>query len=144
MIELNLNPDARVLRQFGVTALIAFGLLGAAAHFQRFVFSGLGEAGAATAAGLWGVGAISGVLALVHPRANRPLFVLLSVITFPLGLVVSYLALGFLFFFVFAPIGLFLRATGRDPMARGFNPGRTSYWDDARRRRAKSSYFRQF
>ena len=44
MMELNLNPDARTLRQFGVIALFGFGLLGGAAYFQRAMFSGLGDA----------------------------------------------------------------------------------------------------
>ena len=144
MTELNFNPDARTLRQFGVIALVGFGLLGAAAFFQRFVFQGLGDGHSAVAAVLWGVGLTCGLLALVYPQANRPLFLLLSIATFPFGILLSYLVLAFLFFFVFAPIGALLRATGRDPMARGFDPECASYWNDARPERDRASYFRQF
>ena len=146
MVALNLNPDARTLRQFGVIAVFGFGLLGAAAHFERFLFDGLGDASTSpVAVGLWGVGAISGLLALVYPPANRGLFIFLSVVTYPIGLVVSFVVLGILVFRrVRADWGALLRATGRDPMVRGFDRSRSSYWDDTRRQRDKASYFRQF
>ena len=43
MIDLNLNPDAKTLRQFGFIALGGFGLLAALAYTESFIFSfGLG------------------------------------------------------------------------------------------------------
>ena len=45
MIEINLNPDAGTLRQFGFIALVGFGFVAAIAWFEVLVFSfGLGAA----------------------------------------------------------------------------------------------------
>ena len=45
MTNLNLNPEIRVLRQFGFFALFGFGFLAVIAHYEAFIFSfGLGAA----------------------------------------------------------------------------------------------------
>ncbi len=45
-----------------------------------------------------------------------------------LGRVVSPVVLGIIFFAVFTPVGLVMRAFGRDAMCRRFEPARPSYW----------------
>ena len=45
-----------------------------------------------------------------------------------MGRVVSPLVLGVIFFAVFTPVGLLMRAFGRDAMCRRFEPARPSYW----------------
>jgi hypothetical protein len=42
--------------------------------------------------------------------------------------VVSPLVLGLIFFGIFTPVGVVMRAFGRDVMCRRFEPGRASYW----------------
>ena len=145
LIDLNFNPDERMLRQFGFIALGGFGLLALCAFYEKLVFSfGLGAARVPVAAGLGAVAALSLLFSLVYPKANRPIFVLLSVVTFPIGLVMSYVIMGTLFFGIFAPVSALLRMTGTDPMQRKLDKSQTSYWSDARTGRSKQSYFRQF
>ena len=45
MIEMNLRPDAKTLRQFGFIAIAGFGFVAAIAHFEVLIFAmGLGAA----------------------------------------------------------------------------------------------------
>lgn len=75
-----------------------------------------------------GVSAVFGVTALVKPTLlaglNR-LWIKLGVL---LGKVVSPIALGILFYCVFAPLGAVIRLTGKDPLRLKFDPAADSYW----------------
>jgi hypothetical protein len=145
MLELNLDPDERTLRRFGLLSLCVFGALGGCA------WRGLpplelepGPARAALAFGLWALAVSSGLLALLWPRGNRALYVGLSLLGHPIGLVVSHAVLAALFFAVFTPVGALMRALGTDPLQRALQRDRPSYWTVVRGRRPKPSYFRQF
>jgi len=144
MVELNFNPDERTLKQFGFVALFGFGALSLCAYSEVFLFSrGLGESRLTVAAVFAVAAVLSAVLSLIYPKANRLLFVATSVAAFPIGFVMSYVVLGVLYFVIFAPIGMLLRWTGRDPMRRAFDQNKSTYWIASTRARSKSSYFRQ-
>jgi len=145
MIELDLDPDERTLRHFGFIALGGFALVAALAWFEKLVFAfGLGAARPWVAGGCLAVGVLAALTSLVHPRANRPLFVGLSIAAFPIGFALSYLIMGTLFFVVITPIGLVLRLFGQDPMLRRFEPDAASYWADCHPARPAERYFKQF
>jgi polyferredoxin len=145
IVKLDLKPSSRQLQQFGWFALIAFSALGALAFFRGSLFGmALGAAAKPLAYGLWGLAAASALFSLLAPAANRPLFILLSLVAFPIGLVVSHVVLGFLFFGILTPLGLFFRLIGRDRLERRFEPQRESYWVDAAPARKPEDYFRQF
>lgn len=145
MIEIDWNPDRRTLRQFGAVALVGFGILAALAWTESLIFSfGLGAARPAVAGALAGLGVLSALLGLVAPRANRPLFLGVTLLAFPIGFVLSHVILGLLFYVVIAPAGLVLRLAGHDPMQRRWSAEATSYWAPARPPRSKESYFRQY
>ena len=145
LVELDLKPDDKTLKQFGWIALVGFGALAAMAWFEVLIFGfGLGDARLAVSLGLAALAVISLVQSLVFPRANWPIYVALTLMAFPIGFVVSYIIMGTLFFLLITPIGLGMRLFGRDPMMRRFEPERESYWVESRRDRDKESYFRQF
>jgi len=145
MIELDLNPDDRTLRQFGWIALGGFGFVAVIAWFEVLIFSfGLGAARPWVAGAVLGLGVLSAFFSLVYPRANRGIYVGLAVVSFPIGFVLSYLIMGLLFFGLIAPLAIFFRLTGRDSMHRGYDPAAETYWVDARSPRPAESYFRQF
>lgn len=145
LIEIDLRPDERTLRQFGWIALVGFGLLGTLAWFEWLVFSfGLGEARTAVAGAFWGLAALAVLFSLVFPRANLPIYVGLAVIAFPIGFVLSYLIMGTLFYGLITPVGLFFKLTGRDVMKRRFEPEAETYWTEARSGRPREHYFKQF
>lgn len=145
MIEIDFRPDERTLKQFGFIALFGFSFLAAIAWFELLIFSfGLGAARPVVAGAFAALAGISLVFSLLAPRANWPIYVGLTVVAYPIGFVLSYLIMGFLFFLMITPVGLFFRLTGKDPLARRFEPDAPTYWSDPRPRRGKESYFRQF
>lgn len=144
-VEIDLNPPERILRQFGYVAFMAFGALAFMAQREVAVFrGGLGEYRELVAGALAGLGVLSGLFSLIAPRANRPLFVGLSVAAFPLGFVLSHVILAVLFFLLIAPMAFVMRALGRDVLARRSNERQSTYWVKARPARPVRDYFRQY
>ena len=145
MVEINWQPDERTLRQFGWIALVGFSLVALLAWNEWLVFSmGLGEARTKVALGFAGLGVLSALFSLVAPKANKPIFLGLTLLSYPIGFVLSYVIMGFLFFGLITPLGLVFRLAGKDPLNRRFDRAATTYWSDPRPRRGKDSYFRQF
>lgn len=79
---------------------------------------------------LWaaGLAAVFVVAALVRPAVLRPV----NLVWFKFGLllhkVVTPLVMGLLFFATVTPVGLLMRATGKDPMRLRRDPAAASYW----------------
>lgn len=145
MIEIDFNPEEKTLRHFGWIALGGFAFVAAIAWFEVLIFAfGLGGARVPVAAFFAGLGLLAALFSLVYPRANRPIFVGLALLTFPIGFVLSYLIMGILFFGMIAPVAIFFRLTGRDSMQRGYDPAAESYWTPARADRGAESYFKQY
>jgi hypothetical protein len=145
LVEINLSPDVKTLRQFGVIAFVGFGVLAALAYYEKLVFAfGLGDVRMPLVTSFLAVGAIALLFSLVAPKANRFIYVGLTVLAFPIGFVLSYLIMGVLYFLVIGPIAVAMRLFGRDPMHRAYDPGAASYWSTARPPRDKESYFHQY
>src|SRR5262245_16666548 len=127
LMKIDWNPADRQLRQFGFCALVALPLIGwmlagwtAPAAWSR------GDAN--LLACLTGVGALCALLAVVRPAALRPIFLAATVVTLPIGLVVSEVMLATIYFLVFTPVSLIFRLIGRDALQRRFDPAATTYW----------------
>ncbi len=145
MIDLNLRPDVRTLRQFGWIALAGFGLLALLAWNGWLAFAYLAEGTRASVSlGLAAVAAVSAFFSLVFPKANLPIYLGLTIAAFPIGFVLSYVIMATLFYVVIAPIGVVMRLFGFDPMERRILPSAKTYWVDARPERPRDSYFKQF
>jgi hypothetical protein len=136
MIAFNPNPGARELRAF---ARIWFPLFATALGGVLWWRTG----SIAAASWVWSVGAVLTAVMLASARVARAAFVALVLVTYPVGLVVSYVVLGAMFFLVFTPIGVLMRLAGRDPLGLRAR-ARGSHWlpydQDDRPERA----FRQF
>lgn len=145
LVQLNLRPDVKQLRQFGLIALGAFAVIGGVILWRGGLFGlDLGSAARPMAYVLWALGVVSAGFSLVLPKANRPLFVVLALVAYPIGLVVSHVVLALLFFGILTPVALVFRLIGRDPLERRFEPERESYWVDVPEVSDTESYFRQF
>lgn len=81
---------------------------------------------------------------LIFPGRLKPAFIGLSLVTFPMGVLVNELSLGLIFFLVFVPIGIAFRLMGRDPLHREFEAETPSYWQAKRRPVDVASYFRRW
>ena len=145
LVEINFNPDTKTLRQFGVIAFVGFGILAALAYYEKLIFSfGLGEARMPIVATFAALGSIALLFSLVAPKANRILYVGLTLLAFPIGFVLSYVIMGTLFFLIIGPIAVVMRLFGRDSMHRSYEPSAPTYWSDAHPPRDKESYFHQY
>ena len=145
LVEINFNPDIKTLRQFGVIAFVGFGILAALAYYQKLIFSfGLGEARMPIVAAFAALGSIALLFSLVAPKANRILYVGLTLLAFPIGFVLSYVIMGTLFFLIIGPIAVVMRLLRRDSMHRSYEPSAPTYWSDAHPPRDKESYFHQY
>ncbi|MCP4201141.1 MAG: hypothetical protein GY769_04325 [bacterium] len=136
MIDLNLNPNKKELRQFSVALIAATAVVGGLLWWK------LGPN--PWSQGLWIGGPIAGLLGLAVPIAIKPLFIALSVVAFPIGIVVGTIALALVYYLMITPIGLIFRLIGRDPLHRGFDPSSTTYWIARRQSRGVGRYFQQF
>ena len=90
------------------------------------------------------LGGVSALLSLVAPKANRFLFLGLIVVTFPIGLVLSYLIMGVLYFVIITAVALFFRITGRDRLRLKPQPDATTYWVERKTGIEARRYFKQF
>ena len=133
MIEFNWNPTNRQLRQFSVICLVLIPLVG-----------WLWGASYATMTTLFLIGLTIATVGLVFPRLLAPLYVGLSAITAPIGMVISELALSIVYFVIMAPMGLFFQAIRRDALQLHRDHNAKTYWQRKQRPNDIKSYFRQF
>jgi len=75
----------------------------------------------------WITAAVFAVPALVYPPVLRPLNALWLKIGHVLGWINTRIILGVVYFTVFLPAGLLMRALHRDPMQRSFDAAANSY-----------------
>ena len=132
--DLQLNPSARLLRQF--------------AGLWVLVFSGLAlrqwSHGHIYAAGLIGTLAVTvGSVGLMFPSSIRPVFIAWTVLAYPIGWMVSRFSLALLFYGVLTPLGLAFRLMRRDCLQLGPRR-RESYWTPKATSSEAMGYFRQY
>ena len=111
VLQINWSPDRRILRQFGWIAF-AVGVVGGALIWRGWWLAWLVEEDARTvmAAVFAVVGLFSGIASIAWPAANKPLFIALTVVGYPIGFVVSMVAMTALFYLVVSPVGLLMKA----------------------------------
>jgi hypothetical protein len=132
LIEINWTPPNRQLRQFAVICLFVLPLLG-------WFWGG----GYQVVGGLAGLGALIAVMGVAMPQSVKPIFVALTIVTAPIGMVLGELAMGLIYYGVFLPIGVIFRLQKRDRLKRTMNPNTPSYWQKKKPPKDVASYYRQ-
>lgn len=135
MIALQLKPTPKQLRVFGAAALVFFGLAGWWLHAHGHPHWALA---------FWITAGVSGAAALILPQANFPLYAVLTLIAFPIGVVLSYLMLGVMWYVVMTIVAFCFRALGKDPLHRKWDRNAASYWTSYPKTTDRERYFRQF
>jgi hypothetical protein len=148
-MKLNLQPDRRLLRQFAWASLVFFPLIAGFLAWKH-------ELPTAWVVALCAVGAVvalvelllvdvlGGFGLLLEKLIPRTLFQVLTLVTFPIGFVVSHVLIATIYFLVITPIGLVFRLLGRDVLGRRLEPGRATYWHERGPQRPAASYFKLY
>jgi Saxitoxin biosynthesis operon protein SxtJ len=96
------------------------------------------------AAVLWVLAVAVRLLGWLRPAWVKPIFLGLTLATWPIGWVVSHLALAIVYYLVITPIGLAMRIAGRDPLRRAFEPKAITYWEAYKPDQGPDRYLKQF
>lgn len=137
LIQLDLDPPAAKLRQFGWAAPVMLLTIGGVLRW-RF------DLPTAWMMGLGVAGVVIFLASRVSPKLVRPAYLALVVLGFPIGWVVSHMVMLVFYYGVLTPVGLCFRLLGRDPLQRRWQPEQSSYWTKHPRTENVARYFRQF
>jgi hypothetical protein len=137
LTEIQWHPTIRELRVFGIGGLLASI---AAALVLHFVWG---------AAVLWTVAVLATgtalcLCSLVSTRLTRLLYIGLTLVTMPIGFVVSFVLLAVFYFLLLTPVALVFRLIGRDVLCRRFDAAAESYWVPHKANEDMARYFHQF
>ena len=136
MTPINWKPDRKILREFSEAGLFFLGMVACPLAY----FKGHSQ----TAAAFWISAVVVRLVGLVRVEWLKPLFIGLTLLTWPIGWVVSKLALALLYYLLFTPIALLFRLIGRDALQRQFDDKATSYWEPYQPNRGLDRYLRPF
>jgi len=132
IVEFNWNPSKRQLRQFAAICLLALPLLG------RIWGAGIQAVGLLAL-----IGALLAIAGFVAPVVVRPVFLALTIVTTPIGMVIGEIVMLFVYLGVFLPIGMYFRLTGRDALQLKIDRRAKTYWRPKRQANRPSHYYRQ-
>ena len=133
--DLPLKPTPRMLRQFSGAWLVVFA--GLAVHRALVRHH-------PAAALILGAVALLGSIGLTRPALMRWLFIGATVITFPIGWLISQLVLLLMFLLVITPVALLMRLRGRDTLQLKRPPENVSLWKQRPERTEPSRYLKQY
>jgi hypothetical protein len=136
MIPIHWTPDRKMLAEFSEAGMFALGMVAAPLAYYR------GRPGLAVA--FWILAVLGRLVGLVRPEWLKPVFLGLTLATWPIGWVISRVALSLLYFLVFTPIALFFRLIGRDALRLRADPAAKSDWEPYRPDRGLDRYLRPF
>lgn len=136
VVKINWNPDKNVLGQFTEFGMFFLGLVAAPLMVYRENMT--------AAVVFWAAAVLLRALSLIKPAWVKPVFIALSVVTWPIGWVVSHTALAVVYYGVFTPLALVFKLMGRDAMTRKFDPDAETYWEAYNPDTGPARYLRQF
>ena len=136
LIRINREPSRRQLSIFAVGWTLSLALVG-------WLFP--------VSLGSVSLRDISWTLAIVVPGVGAAIpgflkgaYLASAYVALPVGLVVSYVILGVIYYLVLTPVGLLLRLRGYDPLACKVEPDADTYWIEREMSVDADRYFRQF
>ena len=132
LIEVNWNPANRQLRQFGIVCLFALPLVG-------WLWGGGGQIVSLLAM----AGLLLAIAGFACPRSVKPVFIALTVVAAPIGIVIGELAMLLVYLGVFLPIGLVFRVMNRDALQLKFDRRARTYWQAKKPPGSPADYYRQ-
>lgn len=137
IIEIDYNPSRKKLRDFGIIALVASIILSLFFYFFKHI------------AVHWilviiCIGLFIFISSLISAKLTRLIYLGLTFLTYPIGLVVSFLVMTIFYFLIVTPVGLVFKLAGKDPLHRKFDYEAKSYWLKRQSPDKLDRYFHQF
>ena len=136
MLRIDRHPTSPQLRTFGRLLAIFVPVFGALVWWR----TGRVESGAT----IWVAGGVLTAVYWLAPPIRRPIYVGWMYAAFPIGWVISHLLMAIIYYVVITPIGMVMRATGRDPLLRRFDRSARTYWAPHEPPGDVGRYFRQY
>jgi hypothetical protein len=137
VVQINRQPTRRQLRQFGFIWMGFVALAGLVAIFKFHAPE--------LARFLWLAAVVVPVIGWLSPRFMRWVFLGMSYLGWPIGIVVSHVVLAIVYYLVLTPIGLMTRLFGYDSMKTRFDREAATYWTErSPAATGTQRYFRQF
>ena len=112
------TPDKETLRKFAITISVALGAIGAFFLWRK------GQAGLIFIA----IGAIILLAGLAWPKSLSLLFKAWMAFSLILGLIMNHIILSLVYYLVLSPIGLLMKALGKNPLTLKLDREANSYW----------------
>ena len=134
-VQINWNPQKDYIRNFGIIALLMLPLISTLLLWKQHI--GMNWALAISA-----VGVIIFLACLFSYRTGRILYLSLTLLTYPIGLAVSFFMIALLYYAVITPIGIIFRLLKKDPLCRKFDGSINTYWVKHKDRKDINSYYR--
>ena len=136
MISIDWNPTRNTLRTF------AIGLVVLACVYAGWL--GWHERLSSIAAWVCGITGGLGLVGVCFPPLLRWVYVAWMVVVFPIGWCVFQASLAILYFAVIWPLGLLMKALGRDPLHLRSDRKATTYWNERPQSDDPRRHFRQY
>lgn len=132
---INSNSADKELRSFAFILSCVLGFLGGLVLWRK------GEMGYL----LWVIGMVILSLGLLKPRVLGPIHKGWVNISFVMGFFMTHLILALVYYLIFTPMALVMRALGKDPLRLKHNGNAQSYWIERRETQStRESYERMF
>ena len=132
LVNINWKPTNRQLRQFGAASVVALPAI-----------AWLWNANTSVVGILALVGLCIAIIALVVPKAVKPIYLTLTILALPIGLVVGELSMLLIYYFLMLPIGIVFRLSRRDALQVAINRNAPTYWQAKKHPTGIGSYYRQ-
>jgi hypothetical protein len=137
LVEINWNPEKKQLRSFGLIALIATAIISLILYFVK-------DVSIYPAAAVFTIGFIIFIISRLSLRLTKLIYLTLTVVTIPIGFVVSFIVLAIFYFLLITPVAFIFRLVGRDLLHRKFEQDMNSYWVAHNQTEDFDRYFHQF
>jgi hypothetical protein len=137
MIEINWHPKHKELRNFGLIALIASVIISLLLYLLK-------DLAIQWILAITGAGLIIFLCSLISDVLTRIIYIALTLVTLPIGWVMSFIIMAIFYFSILTPLGLVFRLTGRDPLHRKFDSRAESYWLKRQPPDTIDRYYHQF
>ncbi len=136
LIRINREPSRRQLAIFAVGWTLSLALIGWLFPLQ------MGDISLRDIC--WILAVVVPAIGLAVPGFLKGTYLVSAYAALPIGLVVSYLILGVIYYLVLTPVGLLLKLRRYDPLNRRFEPRLDTYWIEREASADTDRYFRQF